>query len=79
MNCKLYSEIYGDESIKGTDKDYTICQSGVLNILESKYNAVKAHPLKDSREKIVSWLDSDYCKQPNTVCALVGNLGPAWK
>lgn len=77
MYCDLYSNLIGDDSIKGTSKDYTICNSKVLDALENDYNAVKVHPLADSRKKISSWLDSDYCK--NNVCALVGAVGPAWK
>lgn len=79
MYCKLYSEIKGDSSIAGTDKDYTICNSAVLDALEDKFNAVKVHPLEDSREKITSWLQSDYCKDDKNACALVGAVGPAWK
>lgn len=79
MNCKLYSELTNNPSIKGTNKDYTICQSSVLDELEKSYNAVKVHPLADSRDKIQSWLDSDYCQNKNNACALVGAVGPAWK
>ena len=77
MYCSLYSDLINDPSIKGTDKDYTICNSKVLDELQNEYNAVKVHPLEDSRKKISSWLDSDYCK--SNVCALVGAVGPAWK
>lgn len=89
MNCNLYSDIMIErasspeekakyEAIKGTDKDYTICQSTVLDKL-ADMNGVKAHSLEDSREKIQSWLESDYCKNDNNICLLVGNIGPAWK
>lgn len=84
MNCKLYSDIIAEKdaatakAIKGTDKDYNICQSTVLDKLE-EMNTVKVHTLKDSRSKITSWLDSDYCKDSSNVCALVGAIGPAWK
>lgn len=77
MNCKLYSEITGDASIKETKKDYLICQSSVLDALANDYNAIKFNALADSREKVQSWLDSEYC-QTNT-CAIVGAIGPAWK
>ena len=77
MKCSLYSDLVNDKSIKGTNKDYTICQSSVLDALDKDYKAVKVHTLLDSRSKISSWLDSDYCKENN--CALVGAVGPAWK
>lgn len=77
MECSLYSELMNKPEIKGTDKDYTICQSGVLTELEKTYKAVKVNSLADTRAKIESFLDSKYCKE-NT-CALVGAVGPAWK
>ena len=78
MDCKLYSDLTGDKSIKGTKEDYTICTSKVLDHLQD-LGAVKVHTLEDTRDKIMSWKDSDYCKNGKYSCVLVGNVGPAWK
>lgn len=87
MNCMLYSDVLyarnkqGDkdkaDSIKGTTKDYTVCRSTILNEVAEKNGKVKE--LAQSREQIESWLESDYCTSGNVACALVGNIGPAWK
>ena len=90
MKCNLYSELMAEKyknsdkdmsnyylSLKGTEKDYTICQSSVLDEI-AKFGDPKAHSLV-GRDNIQSWLDSDYCKNGSHICLLVGNLGPAWK
>ena len=83
MKCSLYSDLIATKdpelakSIKESDKDYTICQSSVLDEL-AQMNSSKAHTLV-GRDNIQSWFESSYCKDNNNVCLLVGNLGPAWK
>ena len=87
MDCMLYSDVLaarniGDDAkkaqeIKGTDKDYTVCRSTVLSKVADMNG--KVNELQQSRQQIESWLESDYCTGPNVACALVGNIGPAWK
>ena len=55
--------------------DYIIYESSILTELAN--GGYKAKATLDSREKVVSWLQSDYCKSHS--CAMVGAVGPAWK
>ena len=68
-NSKQYKE--------ALEHDYKIYKSSVLDELAKTTNAIKYKALLDTREKVVSWLDSDYCK--NHACAMDGAVGPAWK
>ena len=85
MYCQNYSDIVAvtDEKkaaeIRAQDRDYTVCQSGILNELtkSDQYGNVVVKPLEDSRQKIESWLDSEYCQK--NACTIVGAIGPAWK
>ena len=82
---RLYSEyvkdLYGEKSNEykqALEHDYTIYESSILTELGTgKYSSIKAKALLDTREKVVSWLDSSYCK--SHTCAMVGAIGPAWK
>ena len=53
-----------------------MCESSVLTELKNNFSA-KTH--LDGREKIQSFLESDFCKNENNICSLVGTIGPAWK
>ena len=55
--------------------DYIIYESSILTELAK--GGYKAQAVLDSREKVESWLQSDYCKSHS--CAMVGAVGPAWK
>lgn len=68
LSCKNKTVSSGDS--------YLVCESSVLTELKNNFSA-KTH--LDGREKIQSFLDSDYCKNDNNICAIVGTIGPAWK
>ena len=55
---------------------YLVCESSVLTELKDNFSA-KTH--LDGRDKAKSFLESDYCKNDNNICSLVGTIGPAWK
>ena len=60
------------------EHDYKIYRSSILEELSSsEYGSIKVKALLDTREKVESWLTSDYCKSHS--CAMVGAVGPAWK
>lgn len=83
-NYVLYSELVkqrggSDEEVKyAKEHDYRIYQSAILTKIANEYdkNDLHVNVLKDTRKKVVSWLDSDYCK--SHTCAMVGT-GPAYK
>ncbi len=57
-------------------ESYLVCESSVLTELKNNFSA-KTH--LDGRTKIQSFLESDFCKNENNICSLVGTIGPAWK
>ena len=71
---------YGENSKEykeALEHDYKIYKSSVLDELAKTTNSIKYQALLDTREKVVAWLDSDYCK--SHACAMDGAVGPAWK
>ena len=84
-NYILYSELalqkFGKNSQEyknALEHDYKIYRSSILEELSSsEYGSIKVKALLDTREKVESWLTSDYCKSHS--CAMVGAVGPAWK
>ena len=56
------------------ENDYLICESSILTELNNLYSVKDK---LDGRNKIQSYLQSDYCK--DHTCAIVGAVGPAWK
>lgn len=80
MYCKNYSSIRKDEKVTA-ENDYLVCKSELLDMLENeaknKTSGFKVQARLDTFKEVESFLQSKYCKE-NT-CALVGNIGPAWK
>jgi len=94
MTCQLYSTKLrllkaANEKINGqeiTDEmiaqaelnDYNVCKSDLLSQLQDQY---KTYTHLDSREKVESFLTSEYCQNSENECYFIGSLaiGPAWK
>lgn len=80
MYCKNYSSIRTDEKVTA-ENDYLVCKSELLDMLETEAkngtSGFKVQARLDTFKEAESFLRSKYCKE-NT-CALVGNIGPAWK
>ena len=90
LYCKNFSEeleaikkndssITAEDIAKAKANDYKVCKSEFLDKLVEENSKATVKPTLDGREKIQSFLLSDYCKNNNNVCTLVGTVGPAWK
>jgi len=84
LKCELYSSkikklgASDAEIAQAKANDYSVCQSTFLDELDNSTD-FKVKTSLQGRNEVKSFLQSDYCKNGNNVCALVGNIGNAWK
>ena len=86
--AKKYPDRYTKEDIENAKKyDYQVCESELITELAKDG---KVHTSLDGRDKIMSFFESDYCKNGEHTCVIVGALpkegvtksapqGPAYK